>query len=318
MARGQVNYLVLKSDGAATPSASAQINIRGGGSATVYAAETGGGTVSNPVISDSEGRLAAWLDEGSYDITITTAGVPVVSRGVEIIKGGASFAEADGSITTSKIVDSAVVGAKLASNAVQTAIITDTQVTADKLADAAKLGLTDSSTVRRGKVIHPLATGGVDQRFSTSYGVLGSHPDIVNNLVLPTDGIIAIAYYANWEANWGVNAYAAIFLNSNQLKVANPGQAAPIVQEAIQSPSLNTGVLTTFLGGLVTTQPSVNYSGEVTTGQILGVGNSLYTGGPCYVFAAAGTYSVSVQFKSADGSAVNVWDHKLRAWTIGF
>lgn len=47
-----------------------QVNVHGGGAATVYAAETGGTTVSNPLTSTS-GRVSGWLDEGTYDLVVT-------------------------------------------------------------------------------------------------------------------------------------------------------------------------------------------------------------------------------------------------------
>jgi len=38
--------------------------------ATIYTAETGVGTETNPVLTDGAGRIPGWLDEGSYDLTI--------------------------------------------------------------------------------------------------------------------------------------------------------------------------------------------------------------------------------------------------------
>lgn len=54
--------------------ASVQINVRNSTAATVYAAETGTGTVANPLTSDRAGHLAGWLDLGSYDFVITPPG----------------------------------------------------------------------------------------------------------------------------------------------------------------------------------------------------------------------------------------------------
>lgn len=54
--------------------ASVQVNVRGGGAATVYAGETGGTTLPNPLTSDN-GRIDGWLDEGSYDLVPTVSGV---------------------------------------------------------------------------------------------------------------------------------------------------------------------------------------------------------------------------------------------------
>jgi hypothetical protein len=73
----------------------------------------------------------------------------------------------------------------------------------------------------------------------------------------------------------------------------------------------------------------INYGGDATTGQVVGAGNgsvsyqnevrattsNLMMGGPCYIFAAAGTYVVSIQFKSTSGT-VTVKGRKLWAWSM--
>lgn len=118
MARGPIPYLVLKTNGDATPGAVASINVRGGGAATLYVNETGGATAANPATTDSEGRISGWLDEGSYDITVSGAGIVTVTRALEVLKGGGSFSEADGSVTTAKILDGAVTKPKMAAGSV--------------------------------------------------------------------------------------------------------------------------------------------------------------------------------------------------------
>jgi hypothetical protein len=97
--------------------------------------------------------------------------------------------------------------------------------------------------------------------------------------------------------------------------------------------------LFTAAGGLFSVTAGGAYSADVTTGQIagfstnagtgvdnmaqeLGGGSVTYTGGrvgagPLYVFAAAGTYTVSVQFKSSSGS-VTAKVRKLWVSTIGY
>jgi hypothetical protein len=57
--------------------------------------------------------------------------------------------------------------------------------------------------------------------------------------------------------------------------------------------------LTSHIAGLVSVAGTGNTT-EVTTGQVVGVVGSW--GGFAVVFAAAGTYDVSVQFKSSVGS----------------
>lgn len=55
--------------------ASVQVNVRGGGAATVYAAATGGGTLPNPLTTDSQGRIDGWLEQGSYDLVVSGGGI---------------------------------------------------------------------------------------------------------------------------------------------------------------------------------------------------------------------------------------------------
>lgn len=191
-----------------------------------------------------------------------------------------------------------------------TAMLAAGAVTADKLADAAKLGLTDSSDVRRGKSI--IATS--ESRTSASYGLL-STPDRVQNVVLPTDGLIHIAYQALWK---GPNtSKAAIFLGSNQLKIASSGYAPQAAETAAATGSWWHPLVSAPGNGLVSTagaDPGQDTGSNVTTGQLIGHFGA--AGGIAAVFAAAGTYDVSVQFKS--GGTVSVKERALRVWTVGF
>lgn len=112
--------------------------------------------------------------------------------------------------------------------------------------------------------------------------------------------------------------------------------AAPVVQECkpgnTSSPMGGTDrPLVSFRGGLSSPLFSVGtaYTGDVATGQVLGAladsakpagdqfGDAAGAGGTCLIFAAAGVYTVSVQFKPASGS-VTAKNRKLWVWTIGF
>lgn len=54
--------------------ATVQVNLRTGGAATVYTTEMGATTTGNPLTVDSLGRIAGWLDEGSYDLVVSANG----------------------------------------------------------------------------------------------------------------------------------------------------------------------------------------------------------------------------------------------------
>jgi len=70
MARVEIPEVVLDSTGVPVLGASVQVNHRGGGAATVYSAETGAGTVSNPIITGALGRIEGWVEPGSYDLVV--------------------------------------------------------------------------------------------------------------------------------------------------------------------------------------------------------------------------------------------------------
>lgn len=162
-------------------------------------------------------------------------------------------------------------------------------------------------------------------RENTTYGTLAT-PDEVT-VVLPENGLIAIAFMAMWEGTSTTQPHAAIFLGANQLQYAAWG-ASPKVQEAIMrgiGSGAVMGPLATRASGLVSGENVGGYTGHVTTGQIVGAsevapaeagkGEADPGGGPCYVFAAAGTYKITVQYKVASGKVV-VKNRKLWAWVV--
>lgn len=182
---------------------------------------------------------------------------------------------------------------------------------------------------RRGKCI--VATS--QSRTNVAYGLLTT-PDQVAGVVLPTDGLILVGYQATWQESVSGAAKAALFLGANQLVAAVADVAAPSTSPP--EGTMNTGsagstvardtILTSHPGGLRSGDPdqapASPYSGDVTTGQTLGfytTGGTVgdYFGGFCPIFAAAGTYTVSVQFKSTSGS-VTVKNRKMWVRALPF
>ena len=156
-----------------------------------------------------------------------------------------------------------------------------------------------------------------EARSNTAYGLLTT-PDEVEGIVLPEDGLIYIAYFAMWKNSVSSNGSAAIFLDDEQLKVASGSSATPVVQEAGGPASTDYGVLGTQAAGLDGQTMSPAYTGHATTGQaICQNGQTAADGGVCVVFAAAGTYDVSIRFKAASGS-VTAKERKLWVWTFPF
>lgn len=204
--------------------------------------------------------------------------------------------------------------------AIDSSNIANAGVSANNLSTALAqfLGITNVANTGRGKAI--IATS--EARTNTAYGTLTT-PDQVTGIVLPTDGLIAIAYQALWQESVNGAASAAIFVGANQLKIqefsAPAVQAANVVADAALWAPLSS--MPSGLGGAGGTIGAPGWSSDVTTGQLVGsttaTPGNLPSGGPCFIFAAAGTYTISVQFKSTSGS-VTVKERKLWCWTMGF
>ncbi len=179
------------------------------------------------------------------------------------------------------------------------------------------LGLSDTA-VRRGKSI--IATE--ETRNSTSFGLMAT-PDRVSGITLPTDGLIFVAYQALWKTSG--QGQAAIFLNSNQVKIRpayGAGATAPIAGLATTEAEANEYEGLASGGSGLIGSPSAGagdpQTSDVATGQVVGIlGGVFPPGGPACIFAAAGTYDVSVQFKASAGT-VTAKERKLWVWTLGF
>lgn len=154
---------------------------------------------------------------------------------------------------------------------------------------------------------------GVEQRTNTAYGTLPT-PDQVTGLKVADGGLLMIAFKATWGSAVSAAGRAAIFIGANQLKMASGSNLSPVVQESSTFGTASM-LLHSTPTGLATLDGSVagGYGGDVTTGQILG-GSSSSGGHIIVTDLPAGTYTVSVQFKSSSG-LVSVSSRKLWAWT---
>lgn len=104
--------------------ASVLVNVRGGGAALVYPTETGGSPVANPLTTNADGEIEGWVEEGSYDLTISGSGITTKTAKVELGRADVTLRVPDGAVTL----------AKMATNSIGTAQIVDGSVTAAKLA----------------------------------------------------------------------------------------------------------------------------------------------------------------------------------------
>jgi hypothetical protein len=165
-------------------------------------------------------------------------------------------------------------------------------------------------------------------RESSTFGTLTT-PDQVE-VVMPESGLIVVSYHATWKESVTNIARAALFLGGNQIQ-GSTGGAEPGAQEAFMDGTANTNrILTSFAGGLLSSPPGSAYTGDTTTGQLIGASGTNgsfrtaantyttfpYNGGPCYIFAAAGTYVVSVRFKVLNPGQATVKTRKLWVWSM--
>lgn len=186
-----------------------------------------------------------------------------------------------------------------------------------------------------------------EARTNTAYAKLTT-PDVVKNVVLPTDGIICISYQAMWKESVSNAARAAIFLGANQIKVPfSEGPTTGTTMLSLQAARTGGPSTGTYYGlgsgsiGLAGIDQAAVMADPVTTGQVLGLapgggsgekvhaeietnGSSFLDvsylapfGGHVEIEAAAGTYDVSVQFKATSGT-VTAKNRRLRVWVISF
>ncbi|MBJ7348666.1 MAG: hypothetical protein JHC87_08875 [Thermoleophilaceae bacterium] len=264
------------------------------------------------------------LDKAAFDSQGTFALRPLATA----VKSGTYYFATDaGVVYRSDGTVWSVVGKRPALDITATELA-DEIVNEEKLTDGvlSKLGLTDTEAVRRGKSI--VAT--TEARSNTAFGLMTT-PDRVQGITLPADGLISVAFQAIWQESVANAATAAIFIGPNELVINSAQNTAPSTGFASQATLGGTAgrdsVLATYPMGLSGwdgqgAMASGN-SGDATTGQALGGGAKLGTGsnakagGICTIFAAAGTYDISIQFKASSGS-VTAKNRKLWVWTTSF
>jgi hypothetical protein len=232
-------------------------------------------------------------------------------------------------------------------DAIPTGDLADDAVTNDKLDSTTvnvPLGLSETGVVRRGASI--IATS--ETTTSATYTTLTT-PDRVQNVVLPSNGLIAVLFQGIWKESTADTARIAIFIGATQLKIQTAQDASPVTQAAVgQSGYAGNGfrTLVSFPGGLVSPAAGTGVASDVTTGQAVAfldtgsTGGSQQTaaefngtkrtiisgttlgspvmGGPCFIHAAAGTYTVSIQYKISGGETLTAKERKLWVWTLGF
>jgi hypothetical protein len=145
-----------------------------------------------------------------------------------------------------------------------------------------------------------------ESRTNTAFGTLTT-ADEIKSVVLPENGLICVSYRAFVKSSVASAGTIALFVGSNQCKNAIGGE----------STSKSTSGTET---SLFIFKPAENEAGEpwlrtsgaftdATTGQIA-------SDAFVPIFAAAGTYNISVQYKASSGS-VTAKARKLWVYTVG-
>lgn len=147
---------------------------------------------------------------------------------------------------------------------------------------------------------------------SATYATLATPDEVA--VTLPESGLIAIAYQGMWNTSASSGVQIALFIDGNQIKRANTGAAAPQTVEYETTKSGWHAVASTSFGGFKALVGSTEYTGDVTTGQVIGV-DSGGESGVAYIFAAAGIHKVSVRYKCTAAS-VKAKNRKLWAWVV--
>lgn len=98
---------VISSNGTPLSGASIQVNVSGGSAATLYS-DNGITTRSNPVLTDSLGYFDFYVANGNYDLIVTKAGYPSVTRSDVTIGGSSDSTNIAQSVTIASAVDSGI------------------------------------------------------------------------------------------------------------------------------------------------------------------------------------------------------------------
>jgi hypothetical protein len=179
----------------------------------------------------------------------------------------------------------------------------------EKLDSSNDLTSTGISKGFMGRWYPPTVIATEQERENVAFGTLTT-ADEVKNVVLPENGLIVIGYRAIWKNSVASKGQAAFFIGANQLKIQGSA-GAPSVQAVEGAASTALRALSSGPQGISNgVVEAVNF---VTTGQVLTSGGS---GGLTLVFATAGTYNISVQFKAAEGK-VAVKERVLQVGVIG-
>lgn len=139
-----------------------------------------------------------------------------------------------------------------------------------------------------------------ESKTSTEFVTLTT-ADEIKEVIVPENGKLLINYRAQYKSSVAAAGRAAIFIGANQLK----SRTATNLESSTTGSAFNR--FETVSSGFETAEGETV---DVTTGQLMGAG-------VLEVFLAAGTYTITVKYKSASGS-VTAKARKLWVAVMGY
>jgi hypothetical protein len=175
-----------------------------------------------------------------------------------------------------------------------------------------RLGLNSGSQVGRGKIVTATSQ-------ALPVDTLGSMPtpDKITGLVLPTDGMIVVSYYARWTALLsasGNHVGVAIDINGQTQGAANGTMAVLEALSSVGGSPAGQNIAGEVQGLSITN----GAAGSTLSGSVPSAGLRL---GSLLAFdLPAGTYNVEAKWRrlSAATSSGSAQDRHLRAFIVGF
>jgi hypothetical protein len=155
-----------------------------------------------------------------------------------------------------------------------------------------------------------------ESRTNTAFGTLTT-ADEIQNVVLNENGLIVLGYAATIKNSVAGAGRVAIFLGANQLKWTTSA-GTPVEAESIFASNVGFNFLTSSTYAGLQSAGAEKGSSQVTTGQLLAGPEATPSGGGglAFIFAASGTYNISIKYRSTSGS-VTVKERKLWVATLG-
>lgn len=138
-----------------------------------------------------------------------------------------------------------------------------------------------------------------ETRENTSFGKLAT-ADEIKEVIVPENSLILVNYSGLVKNSVGGTLRASLFIGANQLKKFGSSEAPPVQESSGLTNTSNWGTVVSSATGIQIIDNLTGSNSFVTTGLVAATGGQ---GAPFYIQKlAAGTYNISIQFKSSSGS----------------